>query len=281
MDSFVKNSINTNNKSMVVTRNENLKSAQELSDTDFRKAIRSDESIDRQAKYTAYSEYNDSSFRNVTKGVALGLPVVDTYVSGVMTNGSASTKASAAMSKAANWGTFIGTAMLYNRLADALIDKVPAMKKFRDDHPLETTAGVVLSGAYISAKAIEPVNKLLVQASNSKPAKEIISKTKDLANRISSSRPEIKNVIEQKVLTPSKNFINNHSQALGLGAKALIGGVLIKEIIDIAGIKSRENQERRKLEREKLNSALSYVHKTLSKKQDTLPVSDNIFAKQA
>ncbi|OGI01537.1 MAG: hypothetical protein A2Y25_03465 [Candidatus Melainabacteria bacterium GWF2_37_15] len=240
----------------------------------------SDEYINYRATKEAVDQYEKLPFRAATAAVALGIPVVDSLIAGASTkivntkysNGikinifkeaPVADKAKIVLQRAKGWGIFLGAAMLVNKAANAVIKKVPSMKKFRDEHPAATGLGVLVGSVVAGWKAMNPIDNLISKAFNNNTGKGIKKDIKNLIKKSFLNKEGFKNFVDKYVFKPVKNFVESPKgeKVLLYGGPALLGGVIAKEIFDVASAKQKQQQVKHQLEMQRVKSQAEIVKK--------------------
>ena len=226
-----------------------------------KKAQMSDEYINYRASKEAIDQYKDSPFRAATTALALSIPVVDSLIAGAVSE--APNKAKIALLNARRWGVFLGAATLVNKAANAVIKRVPSMKKFRDEHPAATGLGVLVGSVAVGLKARNPIDNLISKAFDNNIGEKIKNGAKALVKPL--DKPGIKNFAEKYVFNPVKNFVESPKgeKALIYGAPVLIGGIIVKEFFDVARAKQKQQKVKHQLEMQRVKSQAQIVQNTV------------------
>jgi len=229
------------------------RSADPISKEDYLKASMSDEYIKKEAAKQANKEFIESPARKAEKGAFLvGLPAAYSAGSGLIRGFKEpiEKKLSETLRTAKSVGSAMGGAIVGLKSFDALTQKIPVLKQFREDHPVAAATGI-LTGAVATGVATPPLID--------KAAKEIgripAGAGETIGNRVKAGLEyatkkvsgETGKQINKKALEPAAHFLTETK--LGkvtaiAGLPIAAGGILASMFVSAKNkIKNRQNIE--------------------------------------
>ncbi|HBG49267.1 MAG TPA: hypothetical protein DDW90_07160 [Cyanobacteria bacterium UBA9971] len=157
-----------------------------------------------------------------TVGIAGAFGLVD----GMATQGNLAAKTGVALNSAKNVGFFLAGAALCNKVANTIINKVPFLKNFKEDHPGLTSIGIIIAEIVAGNKVQHYGNKVLTKLLKKQPIEklnEVLQKSTILTNN------------NAETVVKKINIFATNSKVRFLGKAAMLGmGVLfVKNIFDL------------------------------------------------
>lgn len=249
METTTKNSVNNPVKGTVIYNRRTIT----LDPKNKTKAGMSDAYINYQSSKAAANKYNNSPMRDIGNALFVGLPIAHSVVVGALSGDTVAKKAKATAGTMKNWGIFIAAISLFNTATNAVINKVPAFKKFKEENPASTTLGTIVVGCIAGSSAINHANKLFSKIGETKSGKWMEDSTVNTLKKSPLNKEGVKNFIDKFMFKPTQKVFGNKngSKAFAIGAYALLGGLITGEFVSINNARNTQKTVKDRLERER------------------------------
>ncbi len=209
----------------------------------------SDAYINYRAGKEAVDQYKNSPFRAVETGaLLLGVPAALSVVAGTAEEG-INNRLKGTLRFAKSFGILAVAAIAVSKAAHAVINAVPSLKNFREEHPTATWLGILAGAIFAGVKATDPIDNLIFNNSFGKRVKQGAS---DL---VENAPDKFKNVADN-VYSTVGDFFEKRPWVFTVGTLALVGGVIAKGISDIYKVRSTQQEVKHRLETDRLESQL-------------------------
>ena len=228
---------------------------------DLTKSTMSDIRIENTASKQAFDSYNNSKARKVEKGLFfVGMPVAASIITGALTPAkSIAEKVGNSLKTAKYIGVAMAAMIGVYKGVDVATQKIPVLKKIRQDHPELTTIGSLASAGVATMGANTVVGKVekvgFIEKNIVKPLSEKLAKFGENLNK--------HQAIDNKLFNPIKNFFENTrtgNKIAKWGVPLVTGGVVLKFLADLNGISSNKQQIKKQLEQDRKESLARVVN---------------------
>lgn len=238
-----------------------------------KKAVMSDQEINYRSNKEAIDEYKSSPLRWAAPVIGLGFIAGDSVVEGALAK--EANKTTKMLKKAGFYGLVLGVAVGLAKVADKVIKNVPAFNEYRKEHPTATSLGVIIGAISGGVLAAEPLGGLIKKAFNNDVGKKIIAP----AERVL-SKENFKNFMDSKIFKPVEKLLDGGRRlpAFELGAIAVLGGLIAKQVYDVNHARQTAKQLKSDLEKQRLEGQLNLAENTLVERgQIKITSQDNPF----
>lgn len=218
----------------------------------------SDEQLQTLARTKAILDIANSKTVKSGKVFSDFLPIADSFLIGATTKGPLSNKIKGGLDQAKDWAFFIAVTAIYNKAVNGIVNNVPFLKQFREDHPAMYGIGYTVGGVAAGSSGVHLGNKAW-DAIFTKPG----SKAKTVGEKVSGLIDDLDNGYIGKQVN---KFIKWFPEKMPKTAKAasfiatwtlpiLCVGYLVSIFTKLAGLKNKEKDNYIELKQVQLDAA--------------------------